>query len=244
MAWALQGGRKQRQRSVQGGSVKTGEVLKKAFNTCRLKAWNVRQQSKNPKQCKTTPKTTPPLLESSIYQYASEDDPVTVSSQTDHNHSISQSPNSFMVSPPTAQSLSLSIPVQSPTTPLRCSTSISQHCNSPNNPICASSLCSNDSFPNYWVKELELIDKGRAELVNGEWLSDELCVLLTNFSIYNFQPLMAFRTLLSCMNALDISWVHKTMFQIINISQSHWVCASNMLSPPGVVEVYDSMPAY
>ena len=45
-----------------------------------------------------------------------------------------------MVSPPTAQSLSLSIPVQSPTTPLRCSTSISQHCNSPNNPICASSL--------------------------------------------------------------------------------------------------------
>ena len=31
---------------------------------------------------------------------------------------------------------------------------------------------------------------------------------------------------------------------MLNISQSHWVCVSDMLSPPGVVEVYDSMPAY
>ncbi len=31
--------------------------------------------------------------------------------------------------------------------------------------------------------------------------------------------------------------------QIILVSQNHWVCASNMLSSPGVVEVFDSMPA-
>ena len=36
----------------------------------------------------------------------------------------------------------------------------------------------------------------------------------------------------------------KNFVQIMNISQSHWVCASNVLTPPGVVEVYDSMPSY
>ena len=32
--------------------------------------------------------------------------------------------------------------------------------------------------------------------------------------------------------------------QIINVSGQHWVCASNMNCPPGVVDVYDSIPAY
>ena len=32
--------------------------------------------------------------------------------------------------------------------------------------------------------------------------------------------------------------------QIVNISHSHWVCVSNVLSSPEVVEVFDSMPAY
>lgn len=31
--------------------------------------------------------------------------------------------------------------------------------------------------------------------------------------------------------------------QIIHVSQNHWVCVSNCLTPPGVVEVYDSLPA-
>ena len=32
--------------------------------------------------------------------------------------------------------------------------------------------------------------------------------------------------------------------QIINISNSHWVCASNISCPTGVVDVYDSIPQY
>ena len=32
--------------------------------------------------------------------------------------------------------------------------------------------------------------------------------------------------------------------QIVNISRSRWVCVSNVFSSPGVVEVFDSMPAY
>ena len=32
--------------------------------------------------------------------------------------------------------------------------------------------------------------------------------------------------------------------QIVNLSRQHWVCVSNVLSSPGVVDVYDSIPAY
>ena len=31
--------------------------------------------------------------------------------------------------------------------------------------------------------------------------------------------------------------------QIVNVDGMHWVCTSNFFSPPGVVDVYDGMPA-
>ena len=31
--------------------------------------------------------------------------------------------------------------------------------------------------------------------------------------------------------------------QILHISANHWVCASNVFSPPGVCDIFDSMPA-
>jgi len=34
----------------------------------------------------------------------------------------------------------------------------------------------------------------------------------------------------------------KKFVQIINISNEHWVCASNILCSPGVVEIFDSKP--
>ena len=53
-------------------SVKTGHVLKKAFNACRLKAWNVRHLKMHPKQSKQLPVTMPPLLKGSILGYSAE----------------------------------------------------------------------------------------------------------------------------------------------------------------------------
>ena len=32
--------------------------------------------------------------------------------------------------------------------------------------------------------------------------------------------------------------------QIVHVNQSHWVCLSNINCPPGVVDVYDSIPNY
>lgn len=36
----------------------------------------------------------------------------------------------------------------------------------------------------------------------------------------------------------------KDFVQIVCLARNHWVCVSNLLSPPGVVEVYDSVPTY
>ena len=37
---------------------------------------------------------------------------------------------------------------------------------------------------------------------------------------------------------------HQIKFvQFLNINESHWVCTSNIFSPPGVVDVFDSMPS-
>ena len=38
------------------------------------------------------------------------------------------------------------------------------------------------------------------------------------------------------------SW--ENFVQILNVSRSHWICASNMYCLPSVVDVYDSIPAY
>ena len=32
--------------------------------------------------------------------------------------------------------------------------------------------------------------------------------------------------------------------QIVNVDSLHWVCASNIYCPPGVIEVYDSIPSF
>ena len=47
-------------------SVKTGKILKKAFNACRLKEWRARNLRKPQRKCKPPPKSTPALVEGSI----------------------------------------------------------------------------------------------------------------------------------------------------------------------------------
>ena len=32
--------------------------------------------------------------------------------------------------------------------------------------------------------------------------------------------------------------------QIVNITRKHWVCASNIFSSSGIVDIYDSMPCF
>ena len=223
-------------------SVRTGKVLKKVFNACRLKAWRVRKPQV---QCKPPP-ITPPLLEGSMIQYASEDDSVTI---TPHQKAIFHSPNSFLVSPPSDQSLSLSVPAQGPNMPPRCSTPFNQQSKSPagghsDNPISVSGGSGDSVFLGYWVKDLCLTDQDRESLVNGEWLNDKQVNAANELLRIKHPTINGLQDpLVLAYNCVYRSGSQRFV-QIINIAQSHWICASNMLSPPGVVEVYDSMPSY
>ena len=43
---------------------------------------------------------------------------------------------------------------------------------------------------------------------------------------------------------LEFNSSNKRFVQIINVDDLHWVCASNIYSPPGVVDVYDSISSF
>ena len=92
--------------------------------------------------------------------------------------------------------------------------------------ICVSSLCSDDSFPNYWVKELE---ESRAELVNGEWLSDKHVRAANKLLHLQFPTINGLQDPIILYERSRYQSGVQNFVQIINISQSHWVCASNML---------------
>ena len=92
----------------------------------------------------------------------------------------------------------------------------------------------------YWLPELDLTLDDRQALTGGRWLSS--------------RHMSAVHTLLrkqypgqnGLQDTLQLSrWAFgsKDFVQIVHISQNHWVCVSNLLTPEGVVEVYDSLPA-
>lgn len=214
-------------------SVKTGKILKKAFNACRLKEWRVHNLSKPQRKCKPPPKSTPALVEGSIYQYASEDESVAVSSSP---------PNPFLVPPP---SDSLSVPAQGPITPLRCSTPVcSQQRNSPGNPLSVSSGSDKSALLSFWLKDLTLTNQDREALVNGKWLSDKHVNAANKLLQSQYPTINGLQDTVVLAAASKYRSGAKNFVQIMNIAQSHWICASNILTPPGVVEVYDSMPSY
>ena len=80
--------------------------------------------------------------------------------------------------------------------------------------------------------------------MNGEWLSDEHVRAANKLLHLQFPTINGLQDPAILYERSRYQSGAQNFVQIINISQSHWVCASNMLSPPGVVEVYDSMPAY
>ena len=157
-------------------------VLKKAFNACRLKAWNICNLGKSEKQCKTLTKASPSLLEGSIYQYASP--------ESDFHKHI------------TSPSFTLSPPQQSPTTP-KCSTPVRQQCKQPDmmslNRTEVSSQCESPCT-NYWVKEFFLTEQDRVDLFDEDWLNTSM--LLIGFCRHNTLPPMAYKIPWSCIKHL------------------------------------------
>ena len=144
----------------------------------------------------------------------------------------------------------MSPPQQSPTTP-KCSTPVrqSQQCKSPvggqdaQKPIDVSSQCE-PSCTNYWVKEFCLTEQDRVDLFGEEWLNDRHINAANKLLQSQYPTANGLQDPLVLYQASRYRSGKQHFVQVLNISQSHWVCVSDMLSPPGVVEVYDSMPAY
>ncbi len=95
------------------------------------------------------------------------------------------------------------------------------------------------------LENLDLKDEDQQQLLLGDWLTDKHIravnkLLSRQFPTYNgFQDPL----LLACPDKPYKS-SSDNFIQIINITNIHWVCTSNILSSPGVVEVYDSNPKY
>ena len=129
---------------------------------------------------------------------------------------------------------------QGPITPLRCST---QYAASPDTPLSVSSGSDNSCLLSFWLKDLALTNQDKEALVNGKWLSDKHINAANKLLQSQYPTVNGLQDTIVAASSKYHSGA-KNFVQIMNISQNHWICASNILTPPGVVEVYDSMPLY
>jgi len=87
------------------------------------------------------------------------------------------------------------------------------------------------------MPELELFQDDKQVILSGGWLLQQhICA--AQLLLKQKQP--------GLQDTLDLAmlrWNSRSdnFIQIINLSNSHWVCVSNINCPPGVVDVYDSL---
>ena len=95
----------------------------------------------------------------------------------------------------------------------------------------------------YWLPELYLTLDDQEVLTGGRWLSSRHISAVHTLLKKQYPEQNGLQDTLQLSNKFN--WVSNTknFVQIVHISQNHWVCVSNRLTPDGVVEVYDSIPA-
>ena len=94
-----------------------------------------------------------------------------------------------------------------------------------------------------WIAELGLNEFDKRELVDGDWLTDKH-INAVNTLLRKQHPTKAGLQDPVLLSEKQI-WRSQSQdfVQVINICRNHWVCASNVNCSPGVVDVYDSLPA-
>ena len=94
------------------------------------------------------------------------------------------------------------------------------------------------------MREFVLSQRDQSILLGGDWLTDTHIngahTLLRKQ--YRSQNGLCNTIVLAKMMRWDST--PQDFVQIVNLSSQHWLCVSNKLTSPGVVDVYDSMPAY
>ena len=88
-------------------------------------------------------------------------------------------------------------------------------------------------FLSYWVKDLCLTDPDRESLVNGEWLNDKHVNAANELLQIKYPTVNGLQDPLVLAYNCTYHSGSQRFVQIINIAQSHWICASNMLSHLG-----------
>ena len=94
---------------------------------------------------------------------------------------------------------------------------------------------------NYWIQSLELMEEDRVSIVDGHWLNDTHIMAASKLLKKKYPHQNGLQSTQLLAKKLEWKSSNVNFVQIIHISGK--VCTSNMNSPPGVCDVYDSMPA-
>ena len=80
-------------------------------------------------------------------------------------------------------------------------------------------------------------------IVDGHWLNDTHIMAASKLLKKKYPHQNGLQSTQLLAKKLEWKSSNVNFVQIIHISGNHWVCTSNMNSPPGVCDVYDSMAA-
>jgi len=96
----------------------------------------------------------------------------------------------------------------------------------------------------FWLKDLELKDTNKDQLLNGEWLTNKHISAISKLLQQQHPQQNGLQD--SVVLASELHWESNitNFVQIINICEQHWVCATNIGCPEDVVNVYDSSLAH
>ena len=97
----------------------------------------------------------------------------------------------------------------------------------------------------YWLPDLHLTLHDQETLASGQWLSDKHTAAVNTLSRQQYPHQNGLQSTLQLSKYLQWISESRDFVQIVHISQNHWVCMSNLMTPADVVEVFDSMsPTY
>ena len=97
---------------------------------------------------------------------------------------------------------------------------------------------------NYWKKELELRESDKKQILEGKWLNDKHINAVNNLLQKQHPNVNGLQDPLLLYERQQWRSSCDNFVQIICVARQHFVCASNINCPPGVVDVYDSLPSY
>ena len=95
----------------------------------------------------------------------------------------------------------------------------------------------------YWIPHLYLAQEDRQDLAGGGWLSSTHMAAVNTLFKQHYPGKNGLQDTAVLSQHLNWESSNSNFVQILYVTQNHWVCASNVLSTPDIVEVFDSLPA-